>query len=71
VKCSHGATAGQLNADALFYLRSRGVDEATARRLLIEAFVADAFDEVSWRPMRIIFGDLVKAWMTTRGEDAE
>jgi Fe-S cluster assembly protein SufD len=71
VKCSHGATAGQLNADALFYLRSRGVDEATARRLLIEAFVADAFDEVSWRPMRIIFGDLVKAWMTTRGENLE
>jgi Fe-S cluster assembly protein SufD len=71
VKCSHGATAGQLNADALFYLRSRGLDEATARRLLIEAFVADAFDEVSWRPMRIIFGDLVKAWMTTRREDAE
>ena len=71
VKCSHGATAGQLNADALFYLRSRGIDEATARRLLIEAFVADAFDEVSWRPMRMIFGDLVKAWMTTRGEDAE
>jgi Fe-S cluster assembly protein SufD len=71
VKCSHGATAGQLSAEALFYLRSRGVDEATARRLLIEAFVADAFDEVSWRPMRIIFGELVKAWMTTRGEDAE
>jgi Fe-S cluster assembly protein SufD len=71
VKCSHGATAGQLNADALFYLRSRGVDEATARRLLIEAFVADAFDEVSWMPMRVIFGDLVKAWMTTRGEDGE
>jgi Fe-S cluster assembly protein SufD len=71
VKCSHGATAGQLNADALFYLRSRGVDEATARRLLIEAFVADALEEVSWRPMRILFGDLVKAWMTTRGEEAE
>ena len=71
VKCSHGATVGQLNTDALFYLRSRGVDEATARRLLIEAFVAGAFDEVSWMPMRTIFGDLVEAWMTTKGKEAE
>jgi Fe-S cluster assembly protein SufD len=71
VKCSHGATAGQLNADALFYLRCRGIDEATARRLLIEAFVAGAFDEVSWMPMRTIFADLVEAWMKTKGKEAE
>jgi Fe-S cluster assembly protein SufD len=38
VKCSHGATTGQLDATALFYLRSRGLDEATARALLIRAF---------------------------------
>jgi len=38
VKCSHGATTGQLDAAALFYLRSRGLDEATARALLIRAF---------------------------------
>lgn len=38
VKCSHGATTGQLDAAALFYLRSRGLDEATARTLLIRAF---------------------------------
>jgi Fe-S cluster assembly protein SufD len=38
VKCSHGATTGQLDATALFYLRSRGLDEATARTLLIRAF---------------------------------
>jgi Fe-S cluster assembly protein SufD len=38
VKCSHGATTGQLDSAALFYLRSRGVPEAQARRLLIRAF---------------------------------
>jgi Fe-S cluster assembly protein SufD len=38
VKCSHGATTGRLDAAALFYLRSRGLDEATARTLLIRAF---------------------------------
>lgn len=38
VKCSHGATVGQLDMDALFYLRSRGVDEAVARSLLVFAF---------------------------------
>jgi Fe-S cluster assembly protein SufD len=38
VKCSHGATTGQLDTAALFYLRSRGLDEATARALLIRAF---------------------------------
>lgn len=71
VKCSHGATAGQLNDEALFYLRSRGVDEATARRLLIEAFVADAFEEVSWLPMRARLGENVAAWMRPEGRKGE
>jgi len=42
VKCSHGATVGSLDEDALFYLRSRGIDSETARRLLLEAFVGEA-----------------------------
>lgn len=39
VKCGHGASVGQLDHDAMFYLRSRGIDETEARRLLIEGFV--------------------------------
>jgi len=46
VKCSHGATAGRLDPQALFYLRARGIDAAVARRLLVEAFVQDAIDEI-------------------------
>ncbi len=44
VKCSHGATVGDLDEAALFYLRSRGIDETAARRLLIEAFATDAIE---------------------------
>lgn len=38
VKCGHGTSIGQLDRDAMFYLKSRGIDEATARRLLLEGF---------------------------------
>jgi Fe-S cluster assembly protein SufD len=44
VKCSHGATVGDLDEAALFYLCSRGIDEASARRILIEAFATDAVE---------------------------
>jgi len=45
VKCSHGATVGQLNEDELFYLRSRGITYEEARRLQIEAFAAEVIPE--------------------------
>ncbi len=47
VKCSHGATVGQLNDDALFYLRSRGISEAEARMLLMFAFVDDVIEHIN------------------------
>jgi len=46
VKCSHGSTTGQLDDEALFYLRSRGLSEDSARKMLIEAFTADAIEKV-------------------------
>jgi len=46
VKCTHGATIGQIEGDALFYLRSRGMDEATARRLLLFAFANECLDRM-------------------------
>lgn len=46
VKCSHGAATGQLDANALFYMRSRGIPEAQARHMLMEAFMADVIDRV-------------------------
>lgn len=44
VKCAHGATVGELDAAALFYLQSRGIAPGDARRLLLQAFVAGVFD---------------------------
>jgi Fe-S cluster assembly protein SufD len=46
VKCSHGATVGDLDAEALFYLEARGIPADEARRMLIEAFAADAIDRL-------------------------
>ncbi len=45
VKCSHGATMGQVNTDAIFYMRQRGLSEAQARRLQIEGFVTDIVEK--------------------------
>ena len=46
VKCSHGATVGDLDEESLFYLRARGIAEAEARRILIEAFAAETLERV-------------------------
>jgi Fe-S cluster assembly protein SufD len=46
VKCSHGCTVGQLDEDALFYLRARGINEPEARALLMLAFAEDALSGI-------------------------
>ncbi|MDP8964200.1 MAG: Fe-S cluster assembly protein SufD [Cyanobacteriota bacterium] len=46
VKCSHGATVGQLEADEIFYLQSRGLNQADARNLLIDAFAAEILNQL-------------------------
>jgi Fe-S cluster assembly protein SufD len=68
VKCSHGATVGELDADALFYLRSRGIDSVAARNLLISAFVAEAVDEIQSVTVRDALSDVVQAKLEMRNE---
>lgn len=46
VKCSHGATTGRLDEEAMFYLRSRGIEEAVAKKLMIHAFAAEVIEEM-------------------------
>jgi Fe-S cluster assembly protein SufD len=46
VKCTHGATVGQLNDESIFYLRARGIGEDTARRMLIHAFAGEIIERV-------------------------
>ncbi len=52
VKCTHGATVGQLDADSLFYLQARGLDRNTARGLLIRGFAGDVVERVKFQPLR-------------------
>ena len=52
VKCTHGATVGRLDETALFYLRSRGIGTATARKLLTYAFAADVLERLDLAPLR-------------------
>ena len=52
VKCSHGATAGHIDADTLFYLRSRGLDLDAASRMLVHAFASEIIDTVKPEPLR-------------------
>jgi Fe-S cluster assembly protein SufD len=56
VKCKHGATVGQLDENVLFYLRSRGIGLAEARRLLIHAFASEILDQVSVEAVRAQLG---------------
>jgi Fe-S cluster assembly protein SufD len=52
VKCNHGATVGQLDANQLFYLRSRGVDEVVARNMLVHAFAHDVIERIRVAALR-------------------
>jgi Fe-S cluster assembly protein SufD len=63
VKCAHGATVGELDARALFYLESRGVPPAEARALLTRAFVADALERIGMDAVREAFVALADAWL--------
>ena len=58
VKASHGSTTGSLDEQALFYLRSRGIGEQEARRLLMQAFAADVIARLPWPSLR--------EWLATR-----
>jgi Fe-S cluster assembly protein SufD len=52
VRCTHGATVGQLDKDALFYMQTRGIPREAARDLLTYAFAGELFDRMKWAPAR-------------------
>ena len=64
VKCAHGATVGELDRQALFYLESRGVGPEEARGLLTRAFVADALDRIGEKDVREAFYADAEGWFT-------
>jgi Fe-S cluster assembly protein SufD len=71
VKCGHGATAGELDDDALFYLRSRGIDAETARGLLVDAFVGEAVEQIADEAARTAFRRVVDGWLAEGRADKQ
>ena len=62
VQCAHGNTIGALDEEAMFYMRQRGLPEADARALLIEAFVGEVIDRIDYKPAQ----DIARAWAAQR-----
>lgn len=68
VKCSHGATVGQIDEDALFYLRTRGIGEDKARLMMMNAFAHEVIQKIKVEPLRDRIDELVDKRL--RGEVA-
>ena len=62
VKCAHGATVGELDQGALFYLRSRGIPDSEARAILVRAFLTEALEAVSDETVRGVLEGAVARW---------
>ncbi len=63
VKCSHGCSAGEVDHDALFYLRSRGLSETSAKALLIQAFLAESVSEIGKEELHDLFLEKISDWL--------
>ena len=55
VKCSHGSSSGSIDEDSLFYLRSRGIDEKVAKKIMIEGFLAEAVQKITDKNFQQLF----------------
>ena len=66
VQCAHGATCGALDEELLFYLKSRGLPQAEAESLLIQAFLGEAIETVEHEGVRDALVGIVEAWLRTR-----
>ncbi|MEE9329995.1 MAG: Fe-S cluster assembly protein SufD [Parvularculaceae bacterium] len=63
VECAHGNTVGALDDDAIFYMRQRGVSEAQARAMLVQAFLSEVIEQIQDEKIRQQFETLVGDWM--------
>ncbi|HEY0206121.1 MAG TPA: Fe-S cluster assembly protein SufD [Acetobacteraceae bacterium] len=66
VKCSHGATVGELDIEQLFYLRSRGIPEAEARAILVRSFLSEAMDPIQHDGARAMLERAIEQWWERR-----
>ena len=71
VECAHGATAGDLDEEYMFYLRARGIPEDQAKALLVSAFVAAPLEKVEHEGLREGLFQLTNAWFDRRASEAK
>ena len=67
VVCGHGATVTEIDRNHLFYLMARGIDEKTARGLLVKAFLAEVIEEMDDEPIVEALEKLLDNWFATHG----
>ena len=67
VQCGHGATAGALDEGLKFYLMARGIPEAEAEALLVQAFVGEAIEGIEHAGLRDALMEQVVGWLRARG----
>jgi Fe-S cluster assembly protein SufD len=67
VQCGHGATAGALDQNLLFYLKARGIPHEQAEALLIQSFVGEAVEGIEHAGLREVLMEAVAAWLKARG----
>jgi Fe-S cluster assembly protein SufD len=70
VSCKHGGAIGQLSGESMFYLRSRGIGEADARRMLVYAFGAEMIERVGLEPLKEALTAALYARMPEAAEEA-
>ena len=63
VTCSHGSSTGEIETDALFYMRSRGLDEKTAKSLLINGFASEIFDKINDKEIKNYVSQQFERWV--------
>ena len=63
VRCSHGATVGELEEEHIFFLRARGIGRERARRMLIGAYISDAIDEIKNTGIRSSIQGVAENWL--------
>jgi Fe-S cluster assembly protein SufD len=69
VRCAHGTTVGDIDDEALFYLRTRGIDADRARDLLIEAFIGDLIDHIGYGTAQDYFRAAATGWLSRLHEE--
>lgn len=70
VKCTHGATIGQIDEDAIFYLRSRGIGEEASRDIILNAFTNETLDSMGVESVKNYCTKLVEDWFSQRKSEA-